>query len=103
MTQLVAEKVLVVLDVRAKPERPKHTPALRQKIPDAPSYQDSYEVVVKRPPRIVASREGVNDETYAVVDDHRRDCERSTVSIARDRDSHFRLCEKRSDIAHPGT
>ena len=55
MTQLVAEQVLIVLHIGRKPERPERPTSLRDKTPDAPRDQDPNEVVVKRPPRLVAS------------------------------------------------
>jgi hypothetical protein len=103
MTKLVAKEVLVVPDAAREPERPEHTSAVRQKIPDAPSDQHSYEVIVERPPRVVASRYSMDDETHRVVDEERRDCKRLTVSIASHRDRHFRPIDQRSGIAQPGT
>lgn len=90
MPQLIAEQVLIVLHVGLEPQRPKRPSAVSQKVPDAPRDQDSNEVVVKGPPRLVASRHRPQDETRSVVDDGCRNCQWSTAFIARDRERCFR-------------
>jgi hypothetical protein len=102
MTQLVAEKALMVLNAVGKAKRPEYASALDQEILDAPNDQDSYQIVVKGIPRLMASRHGLLDETHRVIDHRRRDRQCLTVSIASHHDRHFRPCDQRSDIVRPG-
>jgi hypothetical protein len=90
MPQLIAEQVLIVLHVGLEPKGPERPSALGEKVGDAPIDQDSNEVVVKRPSRLVASRHGSEDQTCSVVDDGYGHCQRSTAFIASDHDRRFR-------------
>jgi hypothetical protein len=78
-----------VLDVSAKPERPEQAPAGGQKVTDAAGDQDTHQVIVKRPARVVARRHRKVDETYGVVDDRDHDGQRPPAPVACD-------CHRRS-------
>ena len=95
MPQLIAEQVLIVLHIGLEPQRPKRPSALGEKVRNPPSDQDSNEVVVKRPPRLVAGRPRTLDDADLVVDHDSRHRERPTGSVARDDDRQFLPCEGR--------
>jgi hypothetical protein len=102
MTQLIAEQVLVVLHVPGKPECPERSSSVDQEVSDTPSDQEPNDVVVKRPPRLVARRHGVFDQTHRVVDHGGCDRHRSTVLIASDRESYLGPRDARADVVQPG-
>ena len=92
MTQPVTEQVLIVLHARRETERAKRRPPATRY--DTPTDQELNEMVMERPPRLVASCPGEPDHGYHVVDHCARNCERGTVFCARNSERHRRRVDR---------
>jgi hypothetical protein len=64
MTELIAEEVLVVAHVGSVPEGSERPFVLRQDVSHASGDQDPNQMVVERPPRLVASRQCETDGAH---------------------------------------
>ena len=101
VTELIAEQALVVLHVLGKPEGPERTSPVDQEVLDTPSNQDSNDVIVERPPRLVACRHGVFDQAHLVIDERRCHRNRVPVVIASHRENYVRAGETRVYMFQP--
>ena len=90
-----------MLDVLRESQPTEQSPTHRQEVPDAAGDQDPYEVIVKRPARVVARRHGQVDETHGFVDDRDHEGHRLPVPVTCDCDRRFRPCQQRAEARHP--
>jgi hypothetical protein len=96
MKQLVAEQMLIVLNVAREAERPEWSVRRRHQIADASSNQDSNKMIVESPSRLVVARDGKRDETYHLIHNESRYSQRTTVRVARDEKRLRRPCDARA-------
>ncbi len=101
VAQLIAQQVLIMLHVSRILERPERPVVPGEEVPDTPRDQDSNQVVVERPPRLVASRHCELDSAHRVVDGGGQNCRRAVVSAASDHDGQSRPCQPCAETARP--
>jgi hypothetical protein len=102
VTQLIAEQTLVLVHIGVETKGSKWAAAFREEVPNTARDQDSNEVVVKRPPSLVAARHGHADEANRIVDHCSRECERAPESVARDDERHLRPGKNRGPARQHG-
>ncbi len=102
MPQLIAEQVLVVVKIGVETKRSKWAAAFPEKVLDVARDQNPNEVVVKRPPSLVAARHGQTDEANGIVDHCCHEGERTPESVPRDDERHLRPLEHRLPARQDG-
>lgn len=95
MPQLIAEQVLVVEKIGVETKCSKWPAALPEEVLDAARDDNPNEVVVKRPPSLVAARHGQADQANRIVNHCCHEGERAPESVPRHNERHLRPFEHR--------